>query len=415
MKRKWKIILGAVVASAIIGAIVFEALKPLQTDLLKIEKRAIADTFKEEGTVTAEVHRPVYPSHSGKVTEVPVEEGDAVKEGQVLVVLDTQDLSFQLGQLQGQLKSIKGEEQKSFREPYSSQLKQQELLVEQAERDLQTAQTNFERIKQLFDSGAVSKQEYEEAENTLKTAESNLEQQQADLNLLYESHKPSSGTSQYFAGMKESLQAQIESVKHQIDQSAITSPVDGIVSDLQVKEGTMVSSAAPVTTVFQKGSFRVEVFVLTEDVPKLEEGMPVDLIQDISGTDHRFEGRIERIAPSAVIKLSSLGLEEQRVKVTVTPQPSEEIDLRPGYAVDVEFTTGRQDGKLVVPKTALFPYEEGDALWVIRGGKAEIQPVTTGFENDREVAVEKGLRVGDSVVLNPQLDGLKEGKRVKDL
>ena len=63
-------------------------------------------------------------------------------------------------------------------------------------------------------------------------------------------------------------------------------------------------------------------------------------------------------------------------------------------------------------KRLLFPYGEGDALWVVRNGKAEVQAVETGFENDREVVITEGLQEGDLVVLNPQLEGLKEGKKI---
>ena len=67
-----------------------------------------------------------------------------------------------------------------------------------------------------------------------------------------------------------------------------------------------------------------------------------------------------------------------------------------------------------MPKTAVFPYNDGDALWVVRRGKLQIQPIKKGFENDTEIAVTEGLKEGDLVVLDPQAEGLKEGKRAAD-
>jgi len=412
MKRKWKIILTAAVGILILGAVAYENIKPLEANLLKIEKRSIAKTFKEEGIVVPDVEMPVFPPYAGEIIELPVEEGQEVKKGELLAVLDSKDLVFQLEQLEAQLKSVEGEEAKTYREPYQSQVKQQLLAIEQAERDLETARKNFERISRLYEAGAASTEEYETSENAVKSAENALEQQREALSLLYESHKPASGTSQYYAGLKQSLKAQIDSVRLKIDESRITAPVDGIVSDLAVKKGTVVDPSSPIMTVFQEGSYVVEVFVLTEDVAGLERGMKVKLIQDRSSGDIVFDGTIRKIAPSAVEKISALGLEEQRVKITVEPEMPENLELRPGYALDVQFTIGEQENQLVVPKTALFPFEGGEALWVVRNGKAQVQPVKKGFENDREVAIVKGLEEGDYVILNPQLEGLKEGKRV---
>ncbi len=75
-------------------------------------------------------------------------------------------------------------------------------------------------------------------------------------------------------------------------------------------------------------------------------------------------------------------------------------------------TTHRQEDKLVVPKTVVFPYEKGDAVWVVREGKAAIQTVTKGLETGTDVVIEEGLQPGDRVIINPKLEGLKEGKKV---
>ena len=110
--------------------------------------------------------------------------------------------------------------------------------------------------------------------------------------------------------------------------------------------------------------------------------------------------------------ISALGLEEQRVKVTVKPEFPKNFRMFPGIILDVEFTIDKREDVLAVPKTALFPYEKGEALWKVESEKAKIQPVETGFENDSHVVITKGLAPGDLIILNPQLYGLKEGKKI---
>lgn len=151
--------------------------------------------------------------------------------------------------------------------------------------------------------------------------------------------------------------------------------------------------------------------------------MEVDLILDRKAgdniRDNILKGTVQSIAPTAVETISPLGLAEQRVKVLVLIEPTadsfakEQIEnLFPGYKLDVEFTLDKRENELVVPKTALFPYGEKEALWVVRNGKAEVQPVEKGFENEKEAAITKGLQQGDMVILNPRLEGLKEGKKI---
>jgi len=188
--------------------------------------------------------------------------------------------------------------------------------------------------------------------------------------------------------------------------------VGGTVANLAVKKGDIVNPALPLMSLFREDSLLVEAYVPAGDVQGIYAGMKVALLRDRKDKGNIIEGTVKRIAPTAVEKISALGLVEQRVKVLIEPDISEIPALFPGYKLDVEFAVDRRENKLVVPKTVLFPYGEGKALWVVRGGKAAVQPVETGFENDREVAIEKGLESGDLVILNPRVKGLKEGKKI---
>lgn len=212
----------------------------------------------------------------------------------------------------------------------------------------------------------------------------------------------------------ESLNAQAASVQYKIDESSIHAPVQGIVAGLDVQEGMVVVPGQRIMTIVPRGEYLIKVYVLTEDAAKIKPGMEVELVLDNKEKEIVFPGRVEELAPSAIEKTSALGLIEQRIKVTVRAAFPPELDLRPGYALDVHFTTQKQLNKLVVPKTAVFPYEGGDAVWVARENRARIQPVSLGLENDREVAIEEGLQPGELIILNPQLEGLAAGKKIRN-
>ena len=414
MKKKWKIILGVLVVVAIAVFLVFESTRDLEANILEIKPGTIAITFKEEGTIVPDVERSIYSIYSGEVIEVAVSKGQKVRAGDLLVVLSSRDLDFQLQQLHAQLRSLEGERIRAFEQPQPSeaQIRSQELLIEQAQRDLAAHRINFERIEHLYQAGVVPVREYEEARDMVIRAENHLELQKQALDLLHEVTLPESGIDQFFDGRAEALQAQINQLEHQRRQTRITAPISGVISDLYIQRGGIASPAVPLMHIFNTDSYLVEVYVLAADIRSIDIGMTVDLIIDGRGEDIIYEGTVRRIAPAATQRISALGLEEQRVKVSVELDGSSDTRLFPGLSLDVEFTIDRRDDVLVVPRTALFPYNQGDAIWVIRDGRASVQPVETGFTNNRNIVITEGLNEGDLVILQPQLDGLSEGRRI---
>ncbi|MEW9668180.1 efflux RND transporter periplasmic adaptor subunit [Ammoniphilus sp. 3BR4] len=220
------------------------------------------------------------------------------------------------------------------------------------------------------------------------------------------------GSKQYYQGLIESVDAQIQHFDYLIKGRKVISPIQGIVKEVGVEEGAMVTAQSPLLTLTSQNDLEVIVYLLTEDVISVREGMKVQLIQKRKNGDYAFGGTVKAIAPAAEEKISALGLTQQKVKVTITPD-DRAPELRSGYALDVLFTTLEQTDKLAVPKAALFPYnEKGNALWVIREGKAVIQEVKKGMENDELAVIEKGLNAGERVIKNPQLEGLEQGKRI---
>lgn len=391
---------------------VYESTKGLEAAVLEVQPNTIATTFKEEGRVVSEVEQPIYALYSGEVVELAVEEGQEVKAGDLLAVVNARELDFQIQQLHAQLKSVQGERTGSFQQPYESQIKSQELLVEQAQRDLVAYKIDFDRIEQLYEAGAVTEKDFEDAQSMIETSQNHLELQKQALLLLHESTGPGSGTGQFYAGRIEAIQAQISLLEYQKSQTRIVASVDGIVSNLSIKKGEIASPALPIMNVFQKDLYVVEAYILTADIRSISAGMTVDLVLDGKGEDIIYQGTVIKIAPSAVERISALGLEEQRVKVTVELNESSDIEIFPGYRLDVEFTIDKRENVLTVPRTALFPYEAGEAVWIVKDGRAEVQSVETGFDNNRHVVIIDGLNEGDVVILNPQLDGLKEGKKI---
>lgn len=412
MKKKF-LIGGILLAAAVLVlAGVYSTSAGIKVEVLEVQPGTIATHIEEEGKIVPQVEYSLHAPFTGELLELAAREGQTVQKGDLLAVIDAAELDYQLRHLAAQLKALQGEEAQTYQGPPEAQISSQELLVEQARLDFAAAEKEWDRIRQLYDEGAVTAQDLEEAENRMHSARINLQRQLEALRLLEETGSPTPESRQYYAGRKEALQAQIDLLEHQLGKSRITAPVDGVVAQLTVREGDVVALGEPLLTVFQPDNYQVETYVLAESLEGIHEGLAVQLRQKRQGEDLVFPGKVTGIAPTAVEQVSALGLEEQRIKITITPEPPPGVELLPGTGLDVEFVTNRQEEVLAVPKTALFPYQDGEALWIVDKGQAKVQPVETGFENNSHVVITQGLKPGDLVILNPQQEGLKENKKV---
>jgi HlyD family secretion protein len=320
VKGKIKIIGGIIIGILLISAILFQSTKPISAELLEIKPQAIASTFVEEGKVVPSDKYPVYSLLSGQIIRLEVEDGQQVRENDLLAMVDSTELELQLKQIQAELASLKGEEADRHKKPLESSIKSQELLVEKAQLDLKTIENNFRRIENLYNEGAVTAKEFEDAQNMLETAKLNLRQQEETLALLYESSEPTSGSQQFYEGRADALRLQMELIKYHIEKSRITAPANGVVANLTVTTGDVVNPGIKMMDIFTGEEYLIEAFIPVESAASVTEGMKVKLVQDRKGEDITFEGIVEKVAPTAVEMISALGLEEQRVKVTVKPE-----------------------------------------------------------------------------------------------
>ncbi len=409
-KKKRRIIYG-VIAVLILAAAIVPSLMPLQGKLLTVHPGEFTKGFTEEGQVLATKEWPLYNAVDGKVASISVKNGDRVTKGQVLLEIGTSDLNYQLDALKAQLKSIEGQRLQNYRNPYEALVKQQTLILDQAEKDSLAADQNLTRTKALYEAGAVPLVQFEEAQRQAEKAKSFSEQQKSALQLLYQQQAPAPGTDLYFAGQKEAVNTQISQLEDKILKAKVIAPQDGLIKDSNFKEGELLPQGQLLLHVFEERGYKIESYVLASDALDIKPGNSVEVLQETSSGKKTLSGQVETIEPSAIERISPLGLKENRVKVTMVLKSDTPVVL--GSSMDVRFTTQKENSQLMVPKTALFPYQGGKAVWVVREGKAKIQPIVKGMENDNQVIIQEGLVDGDQVLLNTDLKGLKEGKAVK--
>lgn len=411
LKYRKFLILGGLAILILISVIISKVM-PLAVNVITLHPQEFRKGFTEEGEIMAAQEWPIFNPVEGKLESLKVQNGDSIKKGQVLLEMSTSDLKYQVEGLKAQLLSLEGQRLENNKSPDQAQIAQQTLLIQLAEKDAQTEELNLTRMKTLYEAGSIALVQYEEAERMFEKAKNLLEQQKLGLQLIYQQHRTSQGTELYYSNQKKALQTQIDQLNDKISKAVVVALEDGVIKDLSLKEGNVISQGQQIMTVFANTGYKLESFVLASDALDITVGSPVQVIQATSTGNKTFEGTVNDVGISAIERISPLGLKENRVKISILlTEKSAKVVL--GSHVDVKFTTLQVPDQLMIPKTALFPYQEGDAVWMLREGKAKIQPVKKGLENDSQITIEQGLSKDDVILQDPNIKELKEGKPLK--
>ena len=170
----------------------------------------------------------------------------------------------------------------------------------------------------------------------------------------------------------------------------------------------------------QLADLEVEADILSQDMVNVREGDPVQIygapFADLDGG--AVSGIVHRISPLGFTKISSLGVEQQRVQIVIrftddARQLVQQRGVGVQYRVRVRIVTESKDEALVVPRSALFRDSQGQwQLYVVRGGRARQQPITVGLINDELAEITDGVSAGESVVLAPE-NSLRHNSRVR--
>jgi HlyD family secretion protein len=130
------------------------------------------------------------------------------------------------------------------------------------------------------------------------------------------------------------------------------------------------------------------------------------------GGDHPLHGRVRRVEPSGFMKVSALGVEEQRVNVIIDiADAAAARALGDGYRVEVRIIRWSSDRVVKAPVGSVFRQGEGWAMFVVTDGVARLQPVVLGERNDIDAQILGGVSIGQTVVLHPP-DSLADGTSV---
>lgn len=412
MKKKYKIIVFLIILAAIILTLIYTFAKPIDIETVVIKKENYIQSIEQTATVKSKGSFDISSPIGGRViNSLPA--NTKVNKGDLLLEVDSSEFALKIGELNSQ--KMANLAQLSVNSPtlYQSKLSEIDISLQQLEIQKQDAMKNLERTKALFDSGAVPQKQFEDAQLTLTSIENNIKMQEERKNLLFESSKPKEGLSDLYRSNNAAIDQNIKLLQKKITDSSIKSPISGIITYSAAKEGEIIPPGQVVMSVATSGDLEVVAMVLADEAVSLKVGDEVIITQKTLAEDLTGKGRISEIANFAQDSSSALGISEKRVEIKIEITEKGSLKIASNYEVDIQIITFKADNVLSVPNTALFKYEDSDAVFVVRDKKLEIQKVEKGPSNSSKTLIKSGLQEDDEIVVIPDTKGVKEGARAR--
>jgi len=310
---------------------------PIHVVTVVAAERPVPELLTLTGSLLADKESDIAADASGKVLSTKVERGQSVKKGELLATLDASAAALSA----------------------RAALAQEQFAKTQAEQ----AKTECDRSKQLFDSGAISKAEYDRSISQCTGSQWSV----------------------------AAAAAQHGSAAKMVGDSAIRAPFSGIVGERYVNVGQYVQPSTRVVSLFAIDPLRLELSVPEANVALIRPDLPVDFRVSAFG-EQVFTGKVRFISPNV--------RQESRDLVVEAVVPNADAKLRPGMFATVRLKVGEK-ASVVVPLNAVRRDLDPVRAYAVVAGHIEERVLQLGEEIEGFVAVTSGVKVGDAIVLDP--------------
>jgi HlyD family secretion protein len=366
--------------------------KAVPADLAPVARGPLLVTVDEEGETRVRDRFVVSAPVPGQVLRIELEPGDPVKKGDVVASVRPAPPT--------PLDSRSRAEAQAALESARASLGQARAQKKRAEPAVVLARSELERSRDLFARGIVPQQALDAREADARAAEEALRAAE-------------------FAAV--SAEHQLEMAQARLVQTiggatagrpvVLRSPIDGVVFKRLRESESVVAAGEPLLEVGDPARLEIVSDLLSTDAVRVRPGAAVHIEQ--WGGDRTVRARVRRVEPSGFMKVSALGVEEQRVNVVMDFEDPADAwkALGDGYRVEVRIVIWEGRDVLKVPTSSLVRQGDAWAVFAAESGRARLRTVELGRRNGLEAEVRSGLDAGQQVVVHPS-DTLADGMRI---
>lgn len=450
MKTTTWILIVAAVACVVVGVGAAVTLAPGEpVDVVVADNGSIEEYIDERAVTRLPRTYLISMPYAARIEEITLSEGDRVEKhnpDKPLVRMVPEDLKLAVDEAEAAVERLdasiaenlnKDLEELQMRQSYEvvrsmrDTIKAAETRVESGTEKKAYNKRRLDRIEQAYKSGAVTEEEYDRVNLDYITAGFDLAQDELVLRIskaltvaieilpemISQMINDKSLTDAVLKKQRAEAAAALEQVKLRQQRGTIVSPVDGVVLKRYVTDERFLGAGEPLLELGRLEDLEIEADLLSVDVVAAKVGDPVEIYGPAVG-NVPAKGRVAKVYPAGFTKVSSLGVEQQRVKVVVAIDPedlqrlAQERGIQVGYRVRVKIITARKAKTLVVPRSSLFrATDDRWQLFVAEGNRARLRSVDVGLMSDRLAEITSGLQSGEKVIRTPP-SSLKDGGRV---
>jgi HlyD family secretion protein len=393
LRRKLSVII--IVLVAVLATLYGFIPKAVHVDLVDVSRGPLQVTIEEEGRTRLKERYVISAPTSGYMQRIGANVGDPVQKGQTIVVLEP---------LRSQsLDPRSRAEAEAIVSAAKAALNAAQEKERAAAADADYIGKRSERIAKLYSKGYVAKDQSDQTESELKKSRAVRDSAKAAVDVARSEFDRARATLQNF-----------NPVKKPVNHSTvyISSPVSGNIFRIYRESEGSVGAGEPLMDIANQENLEVITEVLSSDAVKMKNGTPV--LFKRWGGDAPLSGVVRIVEPAGFTKVSSLGVEEQRVQVIadITSPPDTWRVLGDGYRLEAHFVIWEGKDVLQVPTSALFRSGKEWAVFINDNGKARQRAVEVGQRNGLTAEIISGIKANEKVIAHPD-ESISDGTRIK--
>ncbi len=380
--------------------------KPLEVEVAMARVGQLKITVQEDGKTRIREKYTVSAPVAGRLSRIELDAGDRCDESTLLAVILPSNPAILDARAQAEANARVQAAEASLERAKSNEVQAQ------INHDLNT--TKYERAQKLLPSESISQDEfdvirtnYQGSAQAIKTASFEAEIASFELAMAAAAVKQFDEVTNNEVISNRPLD--------NIGSAApfeIFAPITGRILRVFEESSTVVTVGTALLEIGDPQNLEIEIDVLSTDAVRIKPGAEIKV--EHWGGEAPLHGNVRVIEPAAFTKVSSLGVEEQRVNIIAdfNELPERLQSLGDGYRVEASITIGDVANVLLIPNSALFRHEREWHVLSIVDGRAKLQRVSVGRQNDTESEIVDGLVAGDPVIVYPN-DSLAPGAKVK--
>lgn len=379
---------------------------PFPVSLVLVQSERMAGRVTYTGSVAPFNEEDIYPRVTGRIVEMPVYPGDAVRAGQVVARLDDIELSSRLQEAEAMLAAAQAGQAQVEADVVVARhgIAQVERELAAVEAELAYALAVAKRSERLVQVGAIAQQEYENDRSMATALEARREAARAKLEQARALEMSARRRLEASASMVAQAKAQLHTARVVRDYVDILAPSAGYVVKRLVAPGVLVQPGMAILKLTQIDRVRLQANVGEQDIASIRVGSPVTVTTSGAGRP-AIRARVTSVFPFVDQGARTAVVE------AVVGNPGRR--LLPGQYVTMQFTTAERAGALTVPRGAVTRLGGTATVWTVRDGRAEPRMVETGLEDPERVEIVSGLAGGEQVIARGH-EGLYAGARVAE-